>query len=460
MATRFHYAVPILQQLLISRARRLRRGGLAASLPASSQDRPLVIVTGPGRSGTSAVARVLHESGVRMGSEFDPPSEFNLEGFYEEIGVRWLNEQILTELGMTGILRWSRWPWRSTVLAVASNPKYEEQMGRLAANATDGWKDPQFSVTLESWFPHLPQRPKLVVCLRSPEAYFASVSRRFGLVDRETTERQWGRRYRRLLDLIRDYELEATCVEYDALVEHPEPVVADLAEFVGRPLRAEYVNPPLRRFRHPVPNRYLRLYHEVLALGGSSAALATAAPDAVGAPPANASDRAAAPGDASVQEVDAYVERVNDIDARVQAAKAVWNMHIGLPRPTLGRFQRLGLTLPEAMEQTRATSDEYAAVVNEAQEELEALEPPPCLERYHELFQRGVNLERMVVELMRSAAQGEAPDRRMLKAAVRAWRLFGRGAAIDKALERRQREYVKALEASGYLAARRAGEPN
>jgi hypothetical protein len=48
----------------------------------------------------------------------------------------------------------------------------------------------------------------------------------------------------------------------------------------------------------------------------------------------------------------------------------------------------------------------------------------------------------------------------MLKTAVRAWRLFGRGAAIDKALERRQREYVKALEASGYHAARRAAEPN
>ena len=91
---------------------------------------------------------------------------------------------------------------------------------------------------------------------------------------------------------------------------------------------------------------------------------------------------------------------------------------------------------------------------------LAEIEPPPCFERYHELIERGVNLERLVVELMRSAAQGEAPDRQMLKAAVRAWRLFGRGAAIDKALERRQREYVKALEASGYLAVRRGAELN
>jgi hypothetical protein len=458
MATRFHYAVPILRQFLISRARRLRRGGLPASLPTSSQDRPLVIVSGAGRSGTSAVARVLHESGVLMGRELGEPSDANPDGFYEDMDVWWLHERLLTELGMSNFWRPGRWPWRSTVLAMASG--YREEMRALIAGATDGWKDPRFAVILEAWLALLPARPKVVVCLRSPQAHTASVSRLYGLVDREMVDRQWARHYRRLLDVIRDYELEATCVEYDALVEHPEPVVADLAEFVGRPLRAEYVNPPLRRFRHPVPKRYLRLYHEVLALGGSSAALAASAPDAGGAPPAHASGRAAALGDAGVQEVDAYVQRVNDIDVRVQAAKAGWNMHIGLPRPTLDRFQQMGLTLPEAMERTRATSDEYAAVVNEAQEELEALEPPPCFERYHELIQRGVDLERMVVELMRSAAQGEAPDRRMLKTAVRAWRLFGRGAAIDKALERRQREYVKALEASGYLAARRAAEPN
>ena len=458
MATRFHYAVPILRQLLISRARRLRSGGLPARLSSSSQDRPLVIVTGAGRSGTSAVARVLHESGVSMGTEFAEPSDANPDGFYEDMGVWWVHARLFRELGMSSFWRPGRWPWRSTVLAMAAG--YRKEMRAVITGATDGWKDPGFALILEAWLPFLPARPKLVVCLRSPQAHTASVSHLYGLVDREMVDRQWVRSYRRLLDVIRDYELEATCVEYDALVEHPEPVVADLAEFVRRPLRAEYVNPPLRRFRHSVPKRYLRLYHEVLALGGSSAALAASAANAGGSPPEHASDRAEALGDAGVQEVDAYVQKVNDIDARVQAAKAVWNMHIGLPRPTLDRFQRLGLTLPQAIERTRATSVEYAAVVNEAQEELEALEPPPCFERYQELIQRGVNLERMVVELMRSAAQGEAPDRRMLKAAVRAWRLFARGAAIDKALERRQREYVKALEASGYLAARRAADPH
>ena len=391
-----------------------------------------------------------------MGTEFAEPSDANQDGFYEDMGVWWVHARLFTELGMSNFWRPGRWPWRSTVLAMAAG--YQEEMRAAIASATGGWKSPSFAVILEAWLPFLPARPKVVVCLRSPQAHTASVSRLYGLVDGEMVDRQWARHYHRLLDVIRDYELEATCVEYDALVEHPEPVVADLAEFVGRPLRAEYVNPQLRRFRHPVPKQYLRLYDEVLALGGSSAALAASAPDAGGAPAMRGSDRAAALDDAGVQPVDAYVERVNDIDAQVQTAKAAWNVHIGLPRPTLNRYQQLGLTLAEALERTRTTSDEYAAVVNEAQEELERLEPPPCFERYHELVLRGVNLERMVVELVRSAAQGEAPDQRMLKAAARAWRRFGRGAAIDKALERRRREYVKALEAFGHLASRQAGE--
>ena len=65
-----------------------------------TNERPFIIVTGAGRSGTSAVARVLHESGVRMGNDFDAPSAVNPEGFYEETPVWTLNQRLLTDLGM------------------------------------------------------------------------------------------------------------------------------------------------------------------------------------------------------------------------------------------------------------------------------------------------------------------------------------------------------------------------
>ncbi len=454
VATRFSYAVPIARQLLGSMARRLRSGGLPAAFASSSQGKPLVIVTGTGRSGSSAVARVLHESGVRMGSDFDQPTEANLEGFYEERGVYWLHEQMLTELGLTGFWRTRKWPWRSTVLAVAA--RYREQMEALVGNATDGWKDPLFCIMLEAWLPLLAARPKLVVCLRSPQAYADSVTRIYGLVERETAEDRWARCYRRLLDVIRDYELEATCVDYDALVEHPEETVAELSEFVGYQLDPKYVDPPLRHFAHTVPEKYARLYQEVGAL--SSKGALRPVPGGGEGRPIRGQDigtsgaTLASDGDLPIDE---YLQRVNEVVMQTAASKAIWSLQLDLPRAKLMHFAQRGLSLTEAMEQTRAASTAYSSVLKSAQETLAALNPPPHFERYHELAQREVNLDRMVAELMLAAAKSEPFDKRMLKTALKAWRRFARGSAVEKAHERRRRERLRALEAAGHVGERR-----
>ena len=235
-----------------------------ASSSNSPRDKSFIIVTGVGRSGTSAVARVLHESGLPMGHELEGPSPFNPAGLYEDSDVWRLNQSLVAELGMWDPRHPGRWPRRSTVLAVAKG--YQAAMRELAANALAGWKDPRFAVTLEAWLPHLPCRPKLVVCLRSPRPYADSVIRVFGLVERKAAERLWVKHYRRILDVIRDYKLEAACVEYDVLVERPREETATLAEFVGHPLQWQYVSSPLQHFKGSVPTQYARLYAEVRAL--------------------------------------------------------------------------------------------------------------------------------------------------------------------------------------------------
>lgn len=428
VATRLLYAVPIARELALSARDRLR-GGLRARLP--SGERRFVIVTGAGRSGTSAVARVLHESGVRMGAEFHPPSDFNPVGFYEETGVRLINEQMITELGMANFWRPGRWPWRSTVLAVARN--YRDQIADAVSKATDGWKDPLFAVTLEAWLPHLPSAPKVVVCLRSPDSFADSTARRYGLVDRGAARRRWAQQYRRLLDVIRDYGLEITSVEYDELVEQPEPVVARLAQFVGHPLSAEYVEPPLRRFQRPVPAEYIDLYDEVLSLGGATAP----ASRRTTGPPDGAVAAAASP-----EEIDGYVELIHRVEADVAQAKAIWTERVGMPRPAVGERSS------GAMAQTRAASDEYASVLEEAQGELSGARTPAGFEGVQDLAQQAVNYERLIVELMRAALQHETPDRRMLRATVRAWRRFGSERAVEKARRHRERALERALGAA------------
>ncbi len=256
---RYPAATAITRERIALEARRLRHDPAAGAA-----DRPFIIVTGAGRSGTSAVARVLHESGVRLGSDLAEASEVNPYGFYEDWGALWLNERLLRDAGMGDRSRPERWPSRATVLAAAR--RYRDEMAALVADGADGWKDPRFSITLEAWLPLLPSRPKVVVCLRSPRAYAESVVRVYGLVDYAAAERQWARHYRRLLDVISHARLEAICIEYDALIERPEETVAALSAFAGRPLRAEYVDAPLRRHVRPVPERYRGLYERVLRL--------------------------------------------------------------------------------------------------------------------------------------------------------------------------------------------------
>lgn len=57
--------------------------------------KPVVVVAGVGRSGTSAVSRVLHEKmGVCMGHVFGSPNEGNPMGYYED-QESWRDTQVL-----------------------------------------------------------------------------------------------------------------------------------------------------------------------------------------------------------------------------------------------------------------------------------------------------------------------------------------------------------------------------
>lgn len=229
-----------------------------------------VIVTGAGRSGTSAVARVLHESGVSMGRRLRPPADANPVGYYEEMPVCDLNEEILFAVGMG---EWHRWASRAEILAAAQ--PFVPRMRRLIEDAyrgpdgPRGWKDPRFSWTIEAWFPLFPETPRLVVCLRSPGEVVDSTMRVYGLASREAREAAdeiWPNYYSRLLELIDDLGVEAHCVEYERLLSEPEATVAKLAAFVAHPLDHRWIEPQLRRFAAPVPEQYRELYERVRAL--------------------------------------------------------------------------------------------------------------------------------------------------------------------------------------------------
>jgi hypothetical protein len=258
----------------------------------------LFIVTGSGRSGTSAVARVLHESGISMGRHLFGEASFNRTGFYEERPVVELNWAIMERCGLrvsqgvvarakrrlARLLRSNgvpnlpaKVPSRAEVIA-AGRP-HERSMRELASMVPDpgGWKDPSFAWTLEPWLPNLPQPPRLIVCLRGPAAVAQSALDIYGVVDdarKAAHIERWAAQYERLLAVIGDHQLEAVCVEYDDVVTKTVETVARLAEFVGRPLDPQYVEPSLRHHATEVTPEFAGLYERVRALSTAPRAAA------------------------------------------------------------------------------------------------------------------------------------------------------------------------------------------
>jgi hypothetical protein len=238
----------------------------------------MILITGSGRSGTSAVARLIHQSGVSVGHDLIAPDEGNAEGYYEERAVVTMNETILASIGLH---EWFAKASREQIVGAAGD--HAGTMRALVANATPAWKDPRFSWTLEAWLPHLPEPARIVVCLRSPVEVIASTARYFGLSGDEHTravEHVWRSEYERLLEVIADHALDAITVEYTALQDDPDRATEPLARFVGRSLDASAaVRRDLRHHRAPVPEGFRDLYDRVRALGDAYRTTPEAAPE-------------------------------------------------------------------------------------------------------------------------------------------------------------------------------------
>jgi hypothetical protein len=225
----------------------------------------MFLICGSGRSGTSAVARLLHEAGLPVGHDLIEPDEHNAEGYYEERQLVLINDAILNAAGLG--------PWfsvasREQVLQAAE--QYGDYMRALVDEATPAWKDPRLSYTLEAWLPLLPESPRIIVCLRSAAEVVASTMRYYAQAGDEAEaaiKHVWRSEYERLIEIIDAYKLDAISIEYSRLHADPALAVEPLSRFVGRPLDPALVRRDLRHHSMEMPEDLRALYERVLALG-------------------------------------------------------------------------------------------------------------------------------------------------------------------------------------------------
>ena len=194
----------------------------------------IVCIAGAHRSGTSMVARLLHNCGLYLGpdSELVPGRADNPDGFW---GNRWfvaLNDEVLNELGGA----WDLPPKAEEVfnnrrldpLRVKAQLLIEE----FGSASVWGWKDPRNCLTLPFWRDLLPELKALVI-VRNPLEVAYSLRNRNEDISYSFGLRLWEIYNRRLIETTK--AKRRLVIEYDAFFKNAESELRRITCFAGLP---------------------------------------------------------------------------------------------------------------------------------------------------------------------------------------------------------------------------------
>ncbi len=200
--------------------------------------RDVVFVVGMGRSGSSALARVLGLCGAALPLDVLPPNAGNPTGYWEPEAILYANEHFLDARASSWFdPRPSR---RTSPPAVAHDPFVREAADLLRSSFPPGGplvvKEPRISALLPYWLAAAAAcglRPVAVHMVRNPDDVAASLEQRDGL----GTEQSHGMWLKNSLVAERDTrELPRLFLSYDELLADWEPVVRRCIERLRLPL--------------------------------------------------------------------------------------------------------------------------------------------------------------------------------------------------------------------------------
>jgi len=192
----------------------------------------IVVVAGMHRSGTSAVTRALQVLGVDLGENLMASTDGNNEkGFFEDLEVNRLNEELLQAVGHT----WhSLEPMGERELAAADLDEYRERAEEILSRKLDltslfGLKDPRMARLLPFWqevFSDLKADVGYVIACRHPASVARSLQKRDGF-DLEKGYWLW---LEHNLHCLRNTKGQARIVvDYDWLMDDPARQIGRMA---------------------------------------------------------------------------------------------------------------------------------------------------------------------------------------------------------------------------------------
>src|SRR5829696_4570077 len=200
------------------------------------QRRPIVLVLGMHRSGTSLCAHVLSALGIDMSDDIRAQPS-NAKGHWERAEIVGFHDRILEHFN-----RGFYTPHHDFSLPVAwwADPRVGDVrreivafLGERIGEAPFGFKDPRAARLLPMWhqiFGELDLHPKIVFCLRNPGQVARSLQSRDGLDD-DLGELRW---FAYVVDFFRySKNCDIRILEYETWFEDPEQNLTKLRDFIA-----------------------------------------------------------------------------------------------------------------------------------------------------------------------------------------------------------------------------------
>jgi hypothetical protein len=260
-----------------------------------------VIILGSGRSGTSMVTGTLSQAGYFMGENLWPTRDANPKGFFEDVEINSINEDLLEPLVPKRLhipaikirrlklripervffrqhpLKWHRWLACVPLgMQIPSSPELIKRIQKITQREPYCLKDPRFSYTLPIWKPYLKDTGYICV-FRDPASTALSILKECESLPSLCHEIQgvkisWQQALK-IWTLMYEHILEKHIGEGDWLFLHYNQAVSQagldkLESFTGASVDRSFPNSEIRRSfsDKPVPRKTLRIYKQLCEL--------------------------------------------------------------------------------------------------------------------------------------------------------------------------------------------------
>ena len=193
------------------------------------------------RSGTSALAGILHKNNIVMGEEHNflpTPSKENPKGFFENYLFRKLNDKIVQINGYK-IKSWSTDIPKNIKAGIVNKYRMRRLIKKYDVKYKDwGWKDPRTCLTLELWLEEIKKLNLLNKCrilyiLRNSQTVAKSMVKR-GNTDYQHALLLWQEYNSRVSRAIKLYKPGVFYLKYEDLCNKPIETSKSIFSFLRK----------------------------------------------------------------------------------------------------------------------------------------------------------------------------------------------------------------------------------